>query len=67
MGVMIMEELREVIEVRRMRDRVMVVVLVFEEDVLSLICGQRQLLEDKCFHEFKMSVLCIAKNILLCD
>ena len=39
-GVMVKEELRmEVVEVRRVSDGVMAVVLVFEEDVLWLICG----------------------------
>ena len=39
MGVMVKEELCEkVVEVRRVSDRVMTVV-VFEEDVLRLICG----------------------------
>ena len=37
---MVKEELCEkVIEVRRVIDRVMTVVIVFEEDVLRLICG----------------------------
>ena len=35
-----MEELCEkVVEVRRVSDRVMTLVVVFEEDVLRLICG----------------------------
>ena len=34
------EELcKKVVEVRRVSDRVKVVVLVFEEDVMRLICG----------------------------
>ena len=38
--VMVKEELCEyVVEVRRASDRVMTVVVVFEEDVLRLICG----------------------------
>ena len=40
MGVMVKEELCEkVVEVRWVSDRVMAVVLVFEEDVLRLTCG----------------------------
>ena len=40
MGVMVMEELCEkVVDVRRVCDRVMTVVLVFEKDELRLICG----------------------------
>ena len=38
MGVMV-KELFEVVEVRMVSDRVMAIVLVFEEDVLRLICG----------------------------
>ena len=39
MGVMVKEELHEkVAEVRRVSDRVMTVVAVFEEDVLRLMC-----------------------------
>ena len=34
-----MEELCKVMEIRRVSDRVMAVVLDFEEDVLKLICG----------------------------
>ena len=34
-----MELCEEVVEVRRVSDRVMIVVLVFEEDVLRLIYG----------------------------
>ena len=38
-GVMVKEELCEkVVEVRRVNDRVMAVVLIFEEDMLRLIC-----------------------------
>ena len=37
---MVMEEQCEkTVEVRRVSDRVMTVVVVFEEDVLRLICG----------------------------
>ena len=37
---MVKEELCEnVVEVRRVSDRVMTVVFIFEEDVLRLICG----------------------------
>ena len=37
---MVKEELYEkVVEVRRLRDRVTTLVVVFEEDVLRLICG----------------------------
>ena len=37
---MVKEELCEkVVEVRRVSDRVMAVVVIFEEDVLRLICG----------------------------
>ena len=40
MGDMVKEALCEkVVEVRRVSDIVMTVVLVFEEDVLGLICG----------------------------
>ena len=40
MGVMVKEEMCEkVVEVRMVSDRVMTHVVVFEEDVLSLICG----------------------------
>ena len=40
MAVMVKEELCEkVVEVRMVSDRVMNVVVVFEEDVLRLICG----------------------------
>ena len=40
MGVIVKEELFEkVVEVRRVSDRVMTYVVVFEEDVLWLICG----------------------------
>ena len=39
-GVMVMEEMCEkVVEVRRLSDCVMTVVVVFEEDVVRLICG----------------------------
>ena len=39
-GVMVKKELCEqVVEVRRLSDRVMTVVVVFEQDVLRLICG----------------------------
>ena len=39
-GVMVMEELCEnVVEVRRVSDRVMTLAAVFEEDVLRFICG----------------------------
>ena len=39
-GVIVKEELCEkVVEVRRLRDRVMTLLVVFEEDVLRLICG----------------------------
>ena len=39
-GVMVKEELCErLVEVRRVSDRVMSVAVVFEEDVLRLICG----------------------------
>ena len=33
------KKLSEVVEVRRRRDKVVAVVLVFEKDVLMLICG----------------------------
>ena len=36
---MVKEELCKVMEIRRVSDRVMAVVLDFEEDVLKLICG----------------------------
>ena len=40
MGVMVKKELCEkVVEVRMVRERVMTVVVAFEEDVLRLICG----------------------------
>ena len=40
MGVIVKKELcKEVVEVRRVCDRVMALVLVFEEDVLRLTCG----------------------------
>ena len=40
MGANVKEELCEkVVEVRRVSDRVMAVVVVYEEDVLRLICG----------------------------
>ena len=40
MGIMVKDELCEkVVEVRRVSDRVMNVVVFFEEDVLRLICG----------------------------
>ena len=40
MGVMVKEKVREkVVDVRMVSDRVMTLVVVFEEDVLSLICG----------------------------
>ena len=32
----------KVVEVRRVSDRVMIVVVVFEEDVLRLICGWKK-------------------------
>ena len=38
-GVMVKEELFEAVEVRIVNVRVMVDVLVFEEDVLRLVCG----------------------------
>ena len=43
MGIMVKVELCEkVVEVRRVGDRVMAVVVVFEEDVLRLICRDAQ-------------------------
>ena len=39
MGIMVKEELCEVLEIRRVSERVMAVVLVIEEEVLRLICG----------------------------
>ena len=42
-GVMVKVEMCErVVEVRRVSDRVMTVVVVFEEDVLRLICGWKK-------------------------
>ena len=38
MGIMVKEELCEVLEIRRVSERVMAVVLVIEEEVLRLIC-----------------------------
>ena len=43
MGVLVKEELCEkMLEVRRASDRVMTIVVVFEEDLLRLICGYPQ-------------------------
>ena len=39
MRVMVKEVCERVVEVRRLSDRVMTVVIIFEEDVLKLICG----------------------------
>ena len=56
MGVIVKEELCDmVVEVRRVSDRVITVV-VFEEDVLRLICGYapqcgRSLAEKQCFYD----------------
>ena len=48
----------KVVEVRRVNYRVMAVVLVFEEDVLRLVCGHtpqngRSLKEKQSFNEWK--------------
>ena len=50
------EELCEVVEIRRVSDKVMVVALLFEEDVLRLICGntrqsERSLEEKLSFYD----------------
>ena len=56
-GVMVKEELcGKVVEVRRVSDRVMTVVVVFEEDVQRLICGyatqcERSLEEKQYFYD----------------
>ena len=50
-GVMVKEELYETeLEVRWVSDRLMTAVVVFEEDVLRLICGYA-LLSGRCFEE----------------
>ena len=71
-GVMVKEELCEkVVEVRRVCDRVMTV--VFEEDVLRLICGYaphsgRSLEEKQPFYNsFNVSGICIsAVDLVMC-
>ena len=50
MGVMVKEELCEKVEeVRHIIDRMMTVVVVFEEDVMRLICGYGSQIEISLF------------------
>ena len=54
-GAMVKEELREkVVEVRRVRERLMTAVVVFEEDVLGLICGCAPK-SGRCLEEIQLS------------
>ena len=54
MGAML-KELCEVIEARKISDKTMAVVLVFEEDVLWLICGHAPQVWKNLFMSRKMS------------
>ena len=45
MGVMVKEMCIKVVEVRRVSNRVMTVAIVFEEEVLMLICGYARKVE----------------------
>ena len=72
MDVMAWVEMREkVVEVRRASNRVMTVAVVFEEDVLRLICGYasqsgRSLEEKQSFYDkLNVSGICIAHVIYL--
>ena len=74
MGVMVKEELCEkVVGVRRVSGRVMTVAVVFEEDVLRLICGYapqsgRSFEEKQCFYDklkCELDMHC-AGNLVMC-